>query len=97
MSAQTPTESMSSSSADADAAAVGEASTVTGRHLMNCIDKHIVKTNTQSQTQPFNGSSVTTGRHVPPNPVWLGRGNCRYPRRKMGIRWGSQDHLGQTL
>ena len=56
---------MSSSSADADAAAVGEASTFTGRHLMNCIDKHIVKTNTQSQTQPFNGSSVAMARHVP--------------------------------
>jgi len=40
MAAQTPTESMSSSSEDADAAAAGEASTFTGRHLTNSIDKH---------------------------------------------------------
>ena len=41
MAARTPRESMSSSSADAAAAAAaaGEASTFTGRHLMNSSDE----------------------------------------------------------
>ena len=42
MAEQTPRESMSLSSADAAvaAAAAGEASTFTGRHLTNSVDKH---------------------------------------------------------
>ena len=56
----------------------------------------VAKTNTQSRTQPFNGSSVATGRHMPSQPQSGRVMEIAEIQGENGGGVGVPDHLGQT-